>query len=189
MAVSGRDDAGKLALAFVEIGALSEAYELMRRFRRSPNSIATAPIAKIPSTNLKNQWGWAGSATRDLASCRLMARFTALIYNWRSLFMRLAEPGKHLEAITSRPLLLTAIAERNSRRPPDTLKVASSHARRPHFLGGAKPFVMYEAKSDIMRLRRSSSIEVVKRSRKEMKKDCPTTIRLAAAKSASGRMR
>jgi hypothetical protein len=30
-----------------------------------------------------------------------MARFIALIYNWWSLFVRLAEPDKHLEAITT----------------------------------------------------------------------------------------
>ena len=32
-----------------------------------------------------------------------MARFIALIYNWWNLFVRLAKPDKHLEAITSRP--------------------------------------------------------------------------------------
>ena len=57
-----------------------------------------------------------------------MARFIALIYNWWNLFVRLAEPNKHLEAITSRPLLLSAIAER-SRHARTTLRVASSHAK------------------------------------------------------------
>ena len=58
-----------------------------------------------------------------------MARFIALIYNWWNLFVRLAEPGKHLEAITSRPLLLNAIAERTRHARQTTLKVASSHAK------------------------------------------------------------
>ncbi|HMS84908.1 MAG TPA: transposase [Nitrospira sp.] len=31
---------------------------------------------------LKNQWGWGGSTTQDLARCRLMARMVALVYNW-----------------------------------------------------------------------------------------------------------
>ncbi len=59
--------------------------------------------------------GWGGFTTRDLARCRTMARFIAPIYNWWNLFVRLAEPDKHLEAITSRPLLLagTYIAEYN----------------------------------------------------------------------------
>ena len=62
-------------------------------------------------------------------ACRLMARFIALIYNWWSLFVRLAEPGKHLEPITSRRLLLSAIAERTRHARQTTLRVASSHAK------------------------------------------------------------
>ena len=61
---------------------------------------------------LKNQWGWGGFTTHDLAHCRLAARLVALVYNWWNLFVRLAEPTRHLEAITSRLLLLTSIAER-----------------------------------------------------------------------------
>jgi hypothetical protein len=78
---------------------------------------------------LKNQWGWGGFTTRDLARCQIMARFIALIYNWWSLFVRLAEPDRHLEAITSRPLLLSAIAERSRHARQTTLRVASSHAK------------------------------------------------------------
>jgi hypothetical protein len=33
-----------------------------------------------------------------------------LVYNWWSLFVRLAQPDKHAEAITSRPLLLHGVA-------------------------------------------------------------------------------
>ena len=43
--------------------------------------------------------------------------------------MRLAEPDRHLEAITSRPLLLSAIAERSRHARQTTLRVASSHAK------------------------------------------------------------
>jgi len=39
-----------------------------------------------------------------------MARITALIYKGWSLFARLADPTQHTEAITSRPLLLHALA-------------------------------------------------------------------------------
>ena len=42
---------------------------------------------------------------------------------------QLAEPDKHLEAITSRPLLLSAIAERSRHARQTTLRVASSHAK------------------------------------------------------------
>ena len=58
-----------------------------------------------------------------------MARFIALVYNWWNLFVRLAEPNRHLEAITNRPLLLSAIAERTRHARQTTLTVASSHAQ------------------------------------------------------------
>ena len=51
-----------------------------------------------------------GFTTRDIKRCRMMARITALVYNWWSLFVRLADPNQHSEAITSRPLLLHAPA-------------------------------------------------------------------------------
>ena len=34
---------------------------------------------------LKNQWGWAGFTTHDRKRCQVMARITALIYNWWTL--------------------------------------------------------------------------------------------------------
>ena len=61
---------------------------------------------------LKNQWGWGSFVTQDLARCRLAARMIALFYDWWSIFVRLVEPDRHMEAITSRPLLLHAIATR-----------------------------------------------------------------------------
>ncbi len=61
---------------------------------------------------LKNQWGWGGFTTRDLKRCQHMARLIALTYNWWSLFVRLADPDRHREAITSRRLLLHGIARR-----------------------------------------------------------------------------
>ena len=78
---------------------------------------------------LKNQWGWAGYTTRDLARCGLMARNIALVYNWWNIFVRLAEPDKHLEAITSRPLLLLGIAERVRHARRTSLRIASCHER------------------------------------------------------------
>ena len=54
---------------------------------------------------LKNQWGWGGFVTQDLARCRLAARLVALFYDWWNIFVRLVEPDRHMEAITSRPLL------------------------------------------------------------------------------------
>jgi hypothetical protein len=48
--------------------------------------------------------------THDLKRCHLSARAVALIYNWWSWYFRLAHPKTHLEAITSRPLLLNGVA-------------------------------------------------------------------------------
>jgi len=76
---------------------------------------------------LKNQWGWGGFTTQDLKRCRLLAGMVALIYNWWSLFVRLADPEHHREAITSRPLLLSAIARRTQHAGQTTLTVSSTH--------------------------------------------------------------
>lgn len=53
---------------------------------------------------LKNHWGWGGFNSRKLARIQVMARLIGLIYNWWNIFCRLAEPEKHLEAVTSRKL-------------------------------------------------------------------------------------
>ena len=58
---------------------------------------------------LENQWGWGGFTTHDLKRCCLVASMVALIYNWWNLFLRLANPHKHHEAITSRLLLLHGV--------------------------------------------------------------------------------
>ncbi len=53
----------------------------------------------------------------------------ALVYNWWNIFVRLAEPDKHLEAIASRPLLLAAIGERTRHGRQTALRITSTHAR------------------------------------------------------------
>ena len=62
-------------------------------------------------------------------SLPLAARLVALFYDWWSIFVRLAEPDRHMEAITSRPLLLHAIATRVRHARQTTITVASSHAK------------------------------------------------------------
>jgi hypothetical protein len=79
---------------------------------------------------LKNQWGWGGFTTQDLTRCRLFAGMVALIYNWWSLFARLADPEHHREAITARPLLLSAIARKTQHAGQVTLTVSSMHGAR-----------------------------------------------------------
>jgi len=63
---------------------------------------------------IKNQWGWGGYSTHDIERCALSARAVALIYNWWSWYVRLAHPKTRLEAITSRPKLLSAVGRMTS---------------------------------------------------------------------------
>ncbi|MFH1215878.1 MAG: transposase, partial [Pseudomonadota bacterium] len=78
---------------------------------------------------LKNHWGWGGFTTKDLARCRLMSRMVAVVYNWWTLFVRLAQPHKHSEAITSRPLLLHGVARQTKHAGQTTITITSGHAR------------------------------------------------------------
>lgn len=79
---------------------------------------------------LKNQWGWGGFTTQDLARCRIMARMVALVYNWWTLFVRLAHPHKHFEAISSRPLLLHGVATQTKHAGQTRLTITSTHAKQ-----------------------------------------------------------
>lgn len=78
---------------------------------------------------LKNQWGWGGFVTKDIARCQISARIVAQVYNWWSIFTRLVVPDKHVEAITSRPLLLNAIGRETNHAGQKRLKITSSHAK------------------------------------------------------------
>ncbi|HEX5675078.1 MAG TPA: transposase [Azonexus sp.] len=77
---------------------------------------------------LKNQWGWGGYTTRDLERCNLSARAVALIYNWWSWYVRLAHPKSRLEAITSRPLLLSGVARLTQHAGQSRLLLTLTHA-------------------------------------------------------------
>ena len=79
---------------------------------------------------MKNHWGWAGFTTHDLKRCRIMARLIALVYNWWTLFGRLADPDHHREALTSRPLLLHGIARQTRHAGRTRLTITASHGRR-----------------------------------------------------------
>ncbi len=81
---------------------------------------------------LKNQWGWGGFTTQDLARSQTMARFVGLVYNWWSLFVGLIEPTKHAEAITSRPQLLHGVARVTHSGRQTTLSVTSTHKDAAH---------------------------------------------------------
>ena len=54
----------------------------------------------------------------------------ALVYNWWNLFVRLANPHKHHEAITSRPLLLHGVATKTQHGGQTTLTNTRQHAKQ-----------------------------------------------------------
>ena len=77
---------------------------------------------------LKNQWGWGGYTTQDLERCNLCARAVALIYNWWSWYVRLANPSTRLEAVTSRPMLLAGVARLTTHAGQSRILLALTHA-------------------------------------------------------------
>jgi hypothetical protein len=77
---------------------------------------------------LKNQWGWGGFTTHDLHRCQLAARTVALVYNWWSLFVRLANPDARREAITSRPWLMSSVGRRTEHAGQTTITLTGLHA-------------------------------------------------------------
>ena len=77
---------------------------------------------------LKNQWGWGGYTMQDMERCNLSARAVALVYNWWSWYVRLAHPKTRLEAITSRPLLLSGIARMTQHAGQSRLLLTLTHA-------------------------------------------------------------
>lgn len=78
---------------------------------------------------LKNQWGWGGFTTHDLQRCRIISRLVALVYNWWSLFVRLANPDMHHEAITSRPLMLHSVGRQTNHAGQTIVTITGTHAK------------------------------------------------------------
>jgi len=87
---------------------------------------------------LKNQWGWGGFTTHDLHRCQLSARAVALIYNWWSLFVRLASPDVRREAITSRPWLMSSVGRKTEHAGKTTITITGLHA----YFGKARDALM-----------------------------------------------
>src|SRR5271154_1632092 len=136
LATPSADEQGQLRLTFQDIDPGEDIWEyqvLVTSLVEELGSFGQLYRDRADGENifdeLKNQWGWGGFVTQDLARCRLAARMVALFYDWWSIFVRLAEPDWHREAITSRPLLLHAIAERVRHARQTTIRIASMHAR------------------------------------------------------------
>ena len=136
LAITDQINPAQPRLTFAEIGPDKAVWEYAALVTSLDNEILTlgqlyrdrADCENV-FDELKNQWGW-GFTTQDLTRCRLLAGTVALIYNWWSLFMRLADPDHHREAITSRPLLLSAIARKTQHAGQVTLTISSTHGLR-----------------------------------------------------------
>lgn len=129
-------DPHQLRLSFAELSDEVKVYEYAVLVTSLPDECLT--IAQLYRDRadgenhfdeLKNHWGWGGFTTQDLKRCRLMARITALVYNWWSLFVRLADPTKHTESITSRPLLLQAVGKQTRHAGQTRVTISQSHGR------------------------------------------------------------
>jgi hypothetical protein len=136
IAISEDPNTNQLALHFGEMNGKMRVYEyavLVTSLSDEVISIAQHYRDRADSENvfdeLKNQWGWNGFTTQDLKRCRFMSRVVALVYNWWNLFVRLAEPDKHLEAITSRPLLLHAVGKQTSHAGQTRISISSMHGK------------------------------------------------------------
>lgn len=130
------DDGKQLKLAFVDGNDDIKTYEyavLVTNLDHEIISIVQSYRDRADCENyfdeIKNQWGWGGYTTKDLKSCRFIARIIALVYNWWTLFVRLANPGNHLEAITSRPLLLSSVGRLTQSGRQQKMVITSAHAK------------------------------------------------------------
>ena len=127
---------GQQTLAFVEPAEKFAAYEyavLVTSLKDEVITIAQHYRDRADCENgfdeMKNQWGWGGFVTQDLKRCRFIARIVALIYNWWTLFVRLADPNKHTEAITSRPLLLHSIGRQTKHAGQTRITITTHHGQ------------------------------------------------------------
>ncbi len=139
MMLAGQDDDGQQVLAFVEAdrraGKGITGYEyavLVTNTGYEILSLAQLYRDRADAENafdeLKNQWGWGGFTTHDLARCQISAQAVALIYNWWSLFVRLANPQARREAITSRPWLMSSVGRRTEHAGQTTITLTGLHA-------------------------------------------------------------
>ena len=137
LAMAEATQSGQRRLSFAEIDSSGEVWEYAALVTSLDNEIATLgqlyrdrADCENSYDELKNQWGWGGFTTHDLKRCRLLAGTVALVYNWWSLFVRLADPNHHREAITTRPLLLAAVARQTQHAGQVKLTISSAHGKQ-----------------------------------------------------------
>ena len=127
---------GQGEFPYVEVCAPGELYEyavLVTSLTDAVETVAQYYRDRADAENvydeLKNQWGWGGYTTRDIHRCQVMARIVALVYNWWSIYAGLVVTDRHVEAITSRPLLLYAVGRQVQHAGKTLLSLTSIHAK------------------------------------------------------------
>jgi hypothetical protein len=137
-ALSGKSKAKGQAALFADVevlraGQLYEYAVLVTGLEEAVLGVAQLYRDRAEAENvfdeLKNQWGWSGFTTHDHQRSQIMAQIIALVYNWWSMFTRLAIPNRHTEATTSRPLLLHGIGRQTTHANQTTLTITSNHAK------------------------------------------------------------
>ena len=79
---------------------------------------------------IKNHWGWGGFTSHTFAVTQVVALISALVYNWWSIFCRLADPDHHREAITTRPTLLHGVIRQTTHSNQRTLTITSTNDKK-----------------------------------------------------------
>ena len=133
--IASEDDAQGL-LGFVEVdrktGKRTTGYEtavLVTNLEHEILSLGQLYRDRADAENafdeLKNRWGWGGFTTHDLHRCQLSARAVALVYNWWSIFVRLANPKARREAF-HQPAVVDVLYRTQDR----TRRADDDHAHR-----------------------------------------------------------
>ena len=115
-----KDEAGHqlvLALPVDEVQGSAQAWEYTVLVTNAPTPYDITAIGQLYRDGcdcengfdeLKNHWGWGGFTTQDMHCSQVSARAVAMVYNGWSGRVRAANPQARREALTSRPLLLSA---------------------------------------------------------------------------------
>jgi len=128
---AGRWGSGGTRACVLAILAGFTRYCHVERLRNDAACAALLGLTKVVSDEYKNQWGWCGFVTQKLKPTRAMARLIAIVANWWNVFCRLAEGGRHMEAITSRPMLMGIVGRIVTSGRKRCMHLTSTHAEAP----------------------------------------------------------
>lgn len=115
---------------------------LKKHLKASCEALLEEPWALDVDAAVKPLYGHRQDAKTGYNPHQMMARITALVYNWWTIFMRLGIPEKHAEQMTSRPLALHGIARLTRHSNQTNVEVSSAHfkaapvARMPCAISG-----------------------------------------------------